>query len=36
MLEVSLKEERDADNLLSKLAVFKINDHAVSEKKMVK
>ncbi len=36
MLEVSLKEERDADNLLSKLAVFKINDHAVSEKKMAK
>ena len=33
MLEVSLKEERDADNLLSKLAVFKINDKAVMETK---
>lgn len=33
MLEVSLTEERDADNLLSKLAVFKVNDSAVIEKK---
>lgn len=33
MLELTLTEERDTDNLLSKLAVFKINDKAVKEKK---
>jgi ferritin-like metal-binding protein YciE len=32
VLEETLMEERDADNLLSKIAVFKINDSATKER----